>query len=72
MGYPSEVLDTDVSCFVRIEQCKYFIDIFSGVLGEQSGSEEMNELFEGDMSGAFRCIVEDDLIDRLVAYFRSK
>jgi hypothetical protein len=67
VGDPAQVADGDEAGAFGVEEGEDVVDVLCGVALDQSWREEVDELLEGDVSGAFRVEVEDQLVDGFVA-----
>jgi hypothetical protein len=71
MSDSSQILNTDESSSLCIEQTEEVVDVLPGVVLNESGGEEVDELFEGNIASALRIKIEDNLVNRLVAGVRA-
>jgi hypothetical protein len=71
MSNSSQILHTDESSSLRIEQTEEVVDVLPSVILDESGGEEVDELLEGNIASALRIEVEDDLVNWLIAGIRA-
>jgi hypothetical protein len=67
-----EVAGGDEAGAFGVEEGEEVVDVGGGVVVDEAGSEQVDELFEGDVSCALGVEVEDELVNGLVAGFRAE
>ena len=67
-----EVAGRDEAGAFGVEEGEDVVDVGGGVVVVEAGSEQVDELFEGNVSCALRVEVEYELVDGLVAGFRAE
>ena len=68
----SQILHSNEASPFGVEETKDVVDIFPGVLFDESWREQMDELFESDVACAFRVQIDDHLIDRAASSVRPE
>lgn len=69
---PPEVAGRDEAGAFGVEEGEDVVDVGGGVVVNQAGSEQVDELFEGNVACALRIEVEDELVNGLVAGLGSE
>ncbi len=68
----AQVACRDEASALSVKESENVVDVFGGISLDEPGSEEVDELLEGNVACSLCVEVQDELVDRLVAGVRAE